>query len=42
MFSYRWLKKVLETWGKCYGRYFDALTKTPEVDYVRVLIYPEI
>ena len=35
VFGYKRLKKVLEAWGKCYDRYFDALTKNPEADYAR-------
>ena len=35
VFGYKRLKKVLEAWGKCYDKYFDALTKNPEADYAR-------
>ena len=35
VFGYKSLKKVLEAWGKCYDKYFDALTKNPEADYAR-------
>ena len=35
VFGYKRLKKVLEAWGKCYDRYFDALPKNPEADYAR-------
>lgn len=35
VFGYKRLKKVLEACGKCYDRYFDALTKNPEADYAR-------
>ena len=35
VFGYKRLKKVLEAWGKCYDRYFDAQTKNPEADYAR-------
>lgn len=35
VFGYARLKKVLDAWGKCYDKYFDALTKNPEADYAR-------
>lgn len=35
VFGYDRLKKVLAAWGKCYDKYFDALTKNSEADYAR-------
>lgn len=34
-FGYTRIKRVLDAWGRCYDRYFDALTKNPEADYAR-------
>lgn len=35
VFGYARLKKVLDAWGKCYDKYFDALTLKDEADYYR-------
>lgn len=35
VFGYKRLKKVLDAWGKCYDKFFDALTKNDEADYAR-------
>ena len=34
-FGYTRIKRVLDAWGRCYDRSFDALTKNPEADYAR-------